>query len=149
MYSDISILIIFFSSSNNVAAKVFPSSVLPTPVGPKNKNDPIGLFGLAIPALALIIASLTFLTASSWPTTLWCNISSKCSNFSFSASASFETGIPVHFETTFAISSSVTLFLKSEFFPPWVFSISFSSCSNNFFKFGNVEYFNSAALFKS
>ena len=60
----------FFSSSNNVAASVFPSSVFPTPVGPKNKNEPIGLLGFAIPALALIIASLTFFTASSCPTTL-------------------------------------------------------------------------------
>ena len=52
--------IIFFSSSNNDAANVLASSVLPTPVGPKNKNEPIGLFGFAIPALALNIASLTF-----------------------------------------------------------------------------------------
>ncbi|MPN15869.1 hypothetical protein SDC9_163205 [bioreactor metagenome] len=70
MYSDISILIIFSSLSNNVLAKVFASSVLPTPVGPKNINEPIGRFGSFIPALALITALDTAVTASSCPITL-------------------------------------------------------------------------------
>ena len=70
IYSDISSLIILFSSSNRLSASVFASSVLPTPVGPKNKNEPIGLLGSLIPALDLIIASVTLVTASSCPTTL-------------------------------------------------------------------------------
>ena len=53
------------SLSNNVLAKVLASSVLPTPVGPKNINDPIGLFSSLRPALALSIAFDTDSTASS------------------------------------------------------------------------------------
>ena len=45
IYSDISTRI-RSSSLPNKAYNVFDSSVLPTPVGPKNKNDPIGRFGL-------------------------------------------------------------------------------------------------------
>jgi hypothetical protein len=43
MYSDISILISAFSSSNNAEARALQASVFQTPVGPRNKNDPIGL----------------------------------------------------------------------------------------------------------
>ena len=65
IYSDISILTILCSSSNSASASDFASSVLPTPVGPKNINEPIGLRGSPIPALERIIASDTFSTASS------------------------------------------------------------------------------------
>ena len=41
MYSDISIRIRLFSSLNRSKAKVLANSVFPTPVGPKNINDPI------------------------------------------------------------------------------------------------------------
>ena len=47
-----SIRIMCFSESNN-AANDFANSVLPTPVGPKNKKLPIGLLGSLIPARAL------------------------------------------------------------------------------------------------
>jgi len=59
MYSDISNLIIAFSSSNKNSANAFANSVLPTHVGHKNKKEPIGLFGSCKPALALLIASAT------------------------------------------------------------------------------------------
>ena len=65
MYSDISILIMLCSSSNKLSAKAFASSVLPTPVGPRNMNEPIGLRLSCIPALERIIASVTLSTASS------------------------------------------------------------------------------------
>ena len=42
MYSDMSMRISAFSSSNRYAASALVSSVLPTPVGPKNMNEPIG-----------------------------------------------------------------------------------------------------------
>ena len=48
-----SIRIMCFSESNNDAANDFANSVLPTPVGPKNKKLPIGLLGSLIPARAL------------------------------------------------------------------------------------------------
>ena len=47
------------------SANAFASSVLPTPVGPRNKNEPIGFVGSLIPALERIIASVIFVTASS------------------------------------------------------------------------------------
>ena len=51
-------------------ASAFDSSVLPTPVGPRNRNDPIGRFGSCNPARARRTAFETArTTASSWPTT--------------------------------------------------------------------------------
>ena len=44
--------------------KFFASSVLPTPVGPRNINEPIGLFSSLSPALARITAFATAVTAS-------------------------------------------------------------------------------------
>ena len=64
MYSLMSILTMLFSSSNNLSANAFASSVLPTPVGPKNRKEPIGFVGSLMPALERIIASVTFSTAS-------------------------------------------------------------------------------------
>ena len=84
------------------------SSVLPTPVGPKNKNEPLGRWGSASPARALRTAWETAVTASPCPTTRACNVSSMRSNFSRSPSNIFATGIPVHRDTTSATSSSVT-----------------------------------------
>ena len=66
LYSDISSLIKAFSSLNKNSAKALAVSVFPTPVGPKNKNEPIGLFLEAIPDLALLKAIDISLTASSW-----------------------------------------------------------------------------------
>ena len=65
MYSDISILIMFFSVSKRASESAFASSVLPTPVGPIKINEPIGLFSSLRPARALSIASETATTASS------------------------------------------------------------------------------------
>ena len=45
------------------------SSVLPTPVGPRNMNEPIGRCGSCKPARARRTAVETALTASAWPTT--------------------------------------------------------------------------------
>ena len=103
--SDISTLIMLFSLPNNASANAFASSVLPTPVGPKNKNEPIGLFGSFNPTLPLLIAFATAETASSCPTTLLCKLSSRCLNFSFSVSDILLTGIPVQVDITPAISS--------------------------------------------
>ena len=63
--SDISSLTISFSSPNIHSASALARSVLPTPVGPTNMNEPIGLLGSLSPALALRIARATAETASS------------------------------------------------------------------------------------
>src|SRR6185369_7623963 len=52
MYSLMSILIMAFSSSNKNSASARDNSVLPTPVGPKKRNEPIGRFGSCKPARA-------------------------------------------------------------------------------------------------
>ena len=97
------------SVSNKNLASDLHSSVLPTPVGPKNRNEPIGRFGSARPARLRRIAFATASTASFWPITRSCSATSICSNFSRSPSSIFDTGIPVAFDNTSAISNSVTL----------------------------------------
>ena len=77
MYSLISIRTMLFSSSNRLWASAFASSVLPTPVGPRNRKEPIGFVGSLIPALERMIASVTFVTPSSCPMTRLCSSSSR------------------------------------------------------------------------
>ena len=117
---------ILSAESNSVEASVRANSVLPTPVGPRNRKLPIGLRGSLIPARARRIASETSVTASSWPTTLSCKTSSRRSSFSRSPSTSRVTGTPVHFETMSAISSCETSSFKSA---PSLASTASSACS--------------------
>ena len=49
MYSDISMRTMAWSSSNRKPASARESSVLPTPVGPRNMNEPMGRFGSCKP----------------------------------------------------------------------------------------------------
>ena len=58
-----------FSSSNKNSASARESSVLPTPVGPRKMNEPIGRFSSCKPARARRTAFDTALIASSWPMT--------------------------------------------------------------------------------
>src|SRR3989304_4540116 len=60
------------SSSKSSAASARASSVLPTPVGPRKRKEPIGRLGSFSPARARRMASATAPTASSWPTTRSC-----------------------------------------------------------------------------
>ena len=53
-----------WSESKIKSAKALHTSVLPTPVGPMNKKDPIGRFGSARPARLRRIALDTTLIAS-------------------------------------------------------------------------------------
>ena len=68
-YSLMSMRTIARSSSNRNSASALASSVLPTPVGPRNRNEPVGRSGSEMPARARRTASDTARTASSWPTT--------------------------------------------------------------------------------
>src|SRR5579885_3443412 len=52
IYSDMSMRSIALSSSKRNSASAFVSSVLPTPVGPRKRKEPIGRFGSWSPALA-------------------------------------------------------------------------------------------------
>ena len=108
MYSDISTRINASSLPNTASARAFDNSVLPTPVGPRNKNEPTGRFGSFKPTRLLLIALATASTASFWPTTLLYNSSSRRSRRLDSCSVSLFTGIFVHTDTTSAISSAST-----------------------------------------
>src|SRR3974390_738690 len=50
---------ILSSVSNSAAARVLASSVLPTPVGPRNRKDPTGRRGALIPDRARVTAPAT------------------------------------------------------------------------------------------
>ena len=133
IYSDISRRTRFASSSNKVWAKALANSVFPTPVGPKNKKDPIGRLGSLIPDRARRTASATTLTPSSCPTTRRCKNSSSFKSFSISPWRSRLMGIPVHRLTTSAISSSSTSSFKRRLVPcfwPRCSSSDWSSRSN-------------------
>ena len=77
---------------NSASARA--SSVLPTPVGPRKTNEPIGRSGSCSPVRARRSAFATAATASSWPTTRWCSRSSMWISFSVSPSSSRSTGMP-------------------------------------------------------
>ena len=113
MNSDISMRTIASSLSNKKSASALHSSVLPTPVGPRKRKEPLGRLGSERPARERRTALETATTASSWPTTRSCRADSMRSSLSRSPSIILDTGIPVQRETTSAISSSVTLFRNS------------------------------------
>ena len=127
MYSLMSIRTIALSSSNRNAASARASSVLPTPVGPRNRNEPIGRRGSRSPARARRTASDTASIASSWPTTRSWSRSSMWTSLAVSPSSSLVTGIPVQAPTISAMSSAVTSSL-SRAPGPWS-AASAASCS--------------------
>jgi hypothetical protein len=89
-------------------ASVLVNSVLPTPVGPRNMNEPIGRLGSFKPARARRTAREMAMMASSCPMMPLRSSSSILSRRCDSASASCMSGTPVHMETTSAISSAET-----------------------------------------
>ncbi len=108
MYSDMSMRTIARSSSKRNSASARASSVLPTPVGPRKINDPIGRFGSLSPARERRMALATRSSAASCPMTRSRSRSSMLMSFLTSPSSILETGIPVHLETMRATSSSST-----------------------------------------
>ena len=127
MYSLMSMRTSAVSSSNRNSASARAVSVLPTPVGPRNRNEPIGRRGSLSPARARRTASETAWTASSWPTTRSWSRSSMWMSLLVSPSSRRLTGIPVQAPTISAMSSAVTSSLSSE--PgPWR-AASAASCS--------------------
>ncbi len=148
MYSDMSIRTMACSESNMNSASARASSVFPTPVGPTNRNVPIGRFGSCSPARERRSAFETASTASSWPMTRSWRRSSMCTSFSTSPSISFDTGMPVHLATTSATSSSSTSSL-SIVRSPWS-SDSLASCSRTSrSRSGIAPYRSSAARWRS
>ena len=80
------------SSSNRKSASDLASSVLPVPVGPRNRNEPVGRFGSEMPARERRTASLTAFTASCWPISRSPMTSSIRSSLAVSPSSSRPVG---------------------------------------------------------
>ena len=96
------------SSSKRKSASDLASSVLPTPVGPRKRNEPVGRFGSEMPARLRRTASLTARTAASWPISRAPMIDSMLSSFSVSPWSSRPAGMPVQALMTSAMSSAPT-----------------------------------------
>ena len=96
------------SSSNRNSASVLASSVLPTPVGPRNRNEPVGRSGSLMPARERRTASDTAVTAACWPIRRRPSSSSIRRSLPVSPSSSRPVGMPVHAATTSAMSSAPT-----------------------------------------
>ena len=108
MNSLMSILMSASSLPNMNSASALASSVLPTPVGPRKMNEPMGRLGSLRPARARRTALEIVSIASFWPMTRLWSASSMCSSRSDSSWAIRVTGMPVHIATTWAMSSSPT-----------------------------------------
>ena len=132
MYSDISTLISESSLSKRYFERTFASSVLPTPVGPRKINEPIGFLGSFRPTLFLLIALTSLSIASSCPITFFDNTLDMPKSLLLSFWAILSTGMPVTIDTTSEIFFSFTLclfFLDSSNH----FFFCTSSSDNNFF----------------
>src|SRR5438093_661618 len=97
MYSDMSIWISASRSPNMYSASVCARKVLPTPVGPRKMNEPMGRRGSFKSARLRRSALEIAMTASSWPMTLPFNSPSIASSFCVSFCSMRESGTPVRF----------------------------------------------------
>ena len=154
IYSLISILIKALSESKSSCANTLANCVFPTPVWPKNINEPIGLLGSFNPALFRCIAFVIFWTASSWPITFPLILSGKAASFVLSVWAILLTGTPVIIEITSATLASETISLCScdsfsqascseESSFSRFFSSSLSLAASSYFCFLTTEFFKS------
>ena len=96
------------SSSKRKSARALASSVLPVPVGPRKRNEPVGRWGSEMPARERRTASLTALTADRWPISRSPITSSIRSSLAVSPSSSRPVGMPVQASTTSATCSAPT-----------------------------------------
>ena len=96
------------SSSNRKSASARASSVLPVPVGPRNRNEPVGRLGSLMPARERRTASLTALTAARWPIRRPPMTDSISSSLAVSPWSIRPVGMPVQASTTSATCSGPT-----------------------------------------
>ena len=90
------------------------TSVLPTPVGPENKNEPTGFSSTLNPALASFIAEERLSTASFWPNITRLRFSSNFSRDFLSDVETVFSGIRAIEATIFSISNSFIVFFLLE-----------------------------------
>ena len=93
--SDISRRCNLCSPPKKIFASAFAVSVFPTPVGPRKRNEPIGLSVDWMPARARRIVLAIASSARSWPMTCRWSLSSRCSSKSRSSSLIGPAGTPV------------------------------------------------------
>ena len=86
--------IIRSTEPNRNSETALASSVLPVPVGPANRNTPIGLLGSFRPALSMAMRAIMASTASSWPITRAAKKSRIDLRSSCSLVSRIETGRP-------------------------------------------------------
>ena len=108
MNSDMSKRTSDFSLPNRKAASARATSVLPTPVGPRNRNDPAGRALDFKPARERRIALASAEMAFSWLMMRLCNSSSMRSSLAIYSSLIDVIGTPVQRATTSSMSSFVT-----------------------------------------
>jgi len=108
MYSDMSKRIRACSEPNRNSVSRLATSVLPTPVGPRNRKEPTGRFGLLSPARPRRMARARAEIPSSWLMMCRCSSSSMRSSLFISSSLIWATGTPVQRATTSSMSPRVT-----------------------------------------
>src|SRR5262249_32532684 len=96
MNSNISKRISDFSLPKRKCARVRATSVLPTPVGPRKRNEPMGRWGDFRPARERRMERARALIALSWEITRLCSSSSTRSSFCVSSSLIAVTRPPAH-----------------------------------------------------
>src|SRR5690554_8212188 len=85
--------------SNKKLANALHNSVLPTPVGPRNRNEPLGRLGSEKADRIRFTALDTAVIAGSCPTTWLCTIGSMLHIFSRSSECMYVAGRLVHLRT--------------------------------------------------
>ena len=111
MYSDMSKRI---SSIPIIRASWRVTSVFPTPVGPANRNEPIGFAGSRKPERDILIAAANVSMAWSWPYTTIFRSRSKFRMTSLSDVETVFGGMRAIFDTTCSISATPIVFFRRE-----------------------------------
>ena len=125
--SDMSSVIRDLASPYTRSASIFARWVLPTPVGPRKRKLPIGLFGSARNALLRLRALAIAFIAGSCPITTSPSEFSMPISFSAVVAFIFSTGTPLMELTVSATSSAVTDMVSSA----WLDFHSASAASNS------------------
>ena len=102
------------SSTPIILASCRQTSVLPTPVGPANRNDPIGLSPSFRPALESLIALDSVSIASSCPKITIFRFSSSCFSDALSDAETLFGGMRAIFATIISISPTPICFFRFE-----------------------------------
>jgi hypothetical protein len=112
MYSDMSKRM---SSTPMMKASWRATSVLPTPVGPEKRKQPIGFCGLPSPLRAILMEAESASIALSWPNTTAFRSRSRFFSWSRSSLETLRAGTRAIFETISSISGLPMTFFCLDF----------------------------------